>query len=290
MLACLMIVLTLASTHGCGRPKDWYEVVEEAPDPKVVTDAAIREAIKATGLPWRVKDKATGIEMLLIPSGTFRMGCSIDNPMDIAVNQFPVHEVTLTRPIFIGRTEVTQAQWQAQTGRNPSAHKDASRVEVLPVESVTWNDVQAFCSKTGLRLPTEAEWEFACRGGTSTHYHGTPQSPAGSNNFQEALGEIAWFKFNSGGSSQPVASKAPNGFGLYDMTGNVLEWVQDFFGPYSPVPQTDPTGPRSEKDDCRVLRGGGWNDPPWECMSSARSALPATMVNDQFGFRVVQDP
>jgi formylglycine-generating enzyme required for sulfatase activity len=189
-----------------------------------------------------------GMRFVRIDSGSFRMGS--DHP-DLESSEQPVHDVTLTKGFELQATEVTQAQWQAVMGRNPSHFKGPD----LPVESVSWEDVQEFLQKlsarekgTPYRLPTEAEWEYACRAGG--------QEPDEAVN----LGREAWYAENSGGGSEgtthPVGRKKPNAWGLYDMRGNVEEWVQDWYGPYSPERQIDPQGP--SYGEYRVVRGGSY--------------------------------
>ena len=162
------------------------------------------------------------------------------------------HEVTITRPYEIAATPITQAQWVAVMGTNPSRFTgDLKR----PVENVSWDDVQAYIAKLNAaqsnytyRLPTEAEWEYAARAGTTTPY---PFSfPKGT------LGECAWYKDNSGCTTHPVGTKAPNAWGLYDMFGNVWEWCQDRHGEHKSKPTVDPVGPRT--GSYRVFRGGSW--------------------------------
>ena len=204
----------------------WYTVLEQTPNASVVPDATLRAAITATNLPWRVRDTSTGIEMVLIPPGTFTMGCSESNRYGCYGAESPTHQVTLTQAFYLSRTEVTQAQWLAKMGSNPSYYQSASsavpasEVPNRPVEQVSWNDIQPFCTATGMRLPTEAEWEYAYRAGTTTAFHGMPGYLNGTNDDNQ-LGTIAWFSSNSGSTTRPVAGKAANGFGLYDMSGNV---------------------------------------------------------------------
>jgi len=224
----------LASWGPCIVVPPWATLVEASPDPSVVTNANLRAAITATGLAWRVKDTATQIEMMLIPPGTFQMGCSASQSYACTSGENPVHQVTLTNAFYMGRYEVTQAQWQARMGSNPSAFQSASsqvpaaQVPLRPVESVSWNTVQGFLTQTPMRLPTEAEWEFAYRAGTATAFHGTPTASGGSND-ESVLPGIAWFLGNNGPQGtpnygpKPVGQKASNGFGLHDMSGNVWE-------------------------------------------------------------------
>ncbi len=178
-----------------------------------------------------------------IPAGTFMMG-SPEN--EYGYRDEKQHKVTLTRPFEMMVTPVTQALWQAVMGNNPSRFKGPD----LPVENVSWDDAQEFIQKLNqmlgtdsLRLPTEAEWEYACRAGTTGARYGE-------------LGEVAWYYDNSDQKTHPVGQKAPNAWGLYDMLGNVWEWCQDWHGSYPSGPVTDPTGPSA--GSIRVFRGGSW--------------------------------
>ena len=256
----------------------WAEVLEQNPDPKVVTDADFLKRITETKLPWRVKDKATGIEMLLVPPGKFVMGMSPGDSL-ADVEEKPAHEVTITKAFYLGRTEVTQGQWMKVMGENPSEFQVRSREKLIamyinvgltkqeaqeravketpnewaqeknPVENVSWDDCQKFCAKTGMKLPTEAQWEYACRAGVLKPRYGE-------------LDQIAWWDENSNETTHPVAKKAPNALGFYDMIGNVYEWCQDWYeGDYYKSCAdgvVDPTGPAQSELGARVLRGGGW--------------------------------
>ena len=177
-------------------------------------------------------------------------------------NEKPIHRVTLTNDYYIGKYEVTQALWQAVMGDDPSYFKGDN----LPVEAVTWDDCQEFIGKlnriTGktFRLPTEAEWEYAARGGKKSR--GCQYS--GSNN----LSDVAWYGNNSGDETHAVGTKQPNELGIYDMSGNVREWCQDWKGAYSSSSQVNPTGANS--GSCRVCRGGCWGSGARNCRSSCR--------------------
>jgi len=275
----------------------WAEVIQAEVDPAVVTDATLRDAIKATGLPWRVRDKGTNIEMVLIPPGTFNMGCSASQQHGCASDgrENPVHQVTLTNAFYLGRYEVTQAQWQARMGSNPSRFQSASaevpqaQVPQRPVENVSWNTVQGFLSQTGMRLPTEAEWEYAYRAGTTTAFHGYTGQVSGTNN-DSLLGNIAWFDSNSNSQTRPVGGKLGNGFGLHDMSGNVWEWVNDWYEEnyYSTSPSLNPQGPSS--GTFRVLRGGSWGDDSNSCRASRRLSLYPDDALPDVGFRVARTP
>ncbi|NBO46860.1 MAG: formylglycine-generating enzyme family protein, partial [Actinobacteria bacterium] len=263
----------------------WSTVLEFAPNANAVPDPTLRAAITATGKPWRVRDNGTGIEMVLIPPGTFTMGCSASNSYGCGSDETQ-HHVTLTNAFYLSRTEVTQAQWVTKMGSNPSYFTgDTSR----PVEQVSWNDIQPFCTATGMRLPTEAEWEYAYRAGTTTAFHGMPGYLNGTNDDNQ-LGTIAWFGSNSGGQTHAVAGKAANGFGLYDMAGNVFEWCQDWWGAYASDAQTNPTGPSS--GNSRLLRGGAWGGNSGYCRASLRYVYLASPDYRYYavGFRVARTP
>lgn len=200
-------------------------------------------------------------DMVRVEGGTFRMGGTAEQGTDAYDREKPVHSVTLSS-YYIGKNEVTQALWQAVMGSNPSNFKGSN----LPVECVSWNDCQNFIQKlnslTGrnFRLPTEAEWEFACRGGNNSRGY----KYSGSNN----LGSVAWYDDNSGGQTHPVGTKAPNELGIYDMSGNVWEWCNDWYDNYAANSQTNPTGPQSGSG--RVDRGGSWSHNARRCRSSYR--------------------
>jgi formylglycine-generating enzyme required for sulfatase activity len=272
----------------------WYTVLEQSPDPAVIYDAGLRAAITTTGLPWRVRDNGTGIEMVLIPPGSFQRGCTPSLQTACASAESPVHQVTLTQPVYLGRYEVTQAQWTTKMGSNPSQFKTASdevpasEVPNRPVEKVSFNGVKPFLTATGFRLPTEAEWEFACRAGTTTALHGSAAMPAGTNDEQQ-FGDLAWVSDNSGAQTRPVGGKAANGFGVHDMGGNVWEFVADWYGDYTQDPQVDPTGPASGTT-C-IVRGGGFDFGGASfSRSSYRSFGLTTFQSRSTGFRVARNP
>ena len=228
-------------------------------------------------------------KMIAVEGGTFKMGC---NDFRVNVNEKTIHNVTLSS-YYIGETQVAQALWKAVMGNNPSYFKGDN----LPVENVSWDDCQKFISKlnsmTGLnfRLPTEAQWEYAARGGRKSKGY----KYSGSNN----IDEVAWYEINSHtrtgwfGSKKdqqphPVATKQPNELGLYDMGGNVWEWCSDWYGNYSSSSQTNPTGPNSGSN--RVCRGGGWFSNVWCCRSSNRGFnTPADSFSD-LGLRLLLVP
>ena len=208
-----------------------------------------------------VKD-GISIDMVHVEAGTFTMGATpeMENPFD---NEKPAHQVTLTNDYYIGKYEVTQALWEAVMGKNPSNFKDDN----LPVEKVSWDDCQKFISKlnkiTGktFRLPTEAEWEFAARGGNKSRGY----QYSGSSD----LSDVAWYEDNSVNGTHAVGSKQANELGIHDMSGNVYEWCQDWKDFYSSSSQVNPTGANS--GSYRVSRGGSWNITARHCRSSYRS-------------------
>ena len=257
----------------------WATLLEASPDPAVVTDANLRAAIVASGFAWRIRDNSSNIEMLLVPAGTFTMGCS-PGDTECYRDESPAHQVTLTNAFYMGKTEVTQAQWLAKMGSNPSSYSGFSDSPSRPVEQVSWNMIQGFNNATGLRLPTEAEWEFACRAGTTTARYGV-------------LDDIAWYysnSFGTTGGTRPVATKLPNALGLYDTLGNVQEWCQNWYGgTYSSGSVTNPTGPAT--GSYRLLRGGNWNYKTKNCRASERNnaSTPDFIISD-IGFRVARTP
>lgn len=220
------------------------------------------------------------MQFVLLPPGEFRMGSP-------GGNEKPLHMVMISNPFYIGKHEVTQAQWEKLMGNNPSRFRGPN----LPVSNVTWFDCQDFIARLkerwdgslGLKrvsLPTEAQWEYACRAGTMTEYvHGDKAS---------GLEAYAWYAQNSGGTPHPVGTRRPNDWGIYDMNGNVWEWCQDVFEGYPTERVTDPAGPKSGAD--RVLRGGSWNCKADVCRSAYRANLGPTMRLVFNGFRVVIAP
>lgn len=239
---------------------------------------------------------AMGMKFVLIPSGSFMMGSGIS--VKETIRQFglskqhyegehPQHKVTISRPFYLQSTEVTQGQWQKVMGNNPSHFKH--RGENCPVESVSWHDAQEFIKRLNeiegtdeYRLPTEAEWEYACRAGSTTRFCFGDDA--------QMLGEYAWYYNNSKGRTHLVRQKKPNTWGLYDMHGNAWEWCQDWYGPYPKGHVTNPKGP-SSGEDRRVSRGGSWCYGVSHIRSAIRIKLNPNMHNTfgTFGFRVARD-
>ena len=223
-----------------------------------------------------VKD-GISIDMVRVEAGTFIMGATpeMENPNS---DEKPTHQVTLTNDYYIGKYEVTQALWQAVMGNNPSYFKGDN----LPVERVSWDDCQEFINKLNritdkkFRLPTEAEWEYAARGGKKSRGY----QYSGSNN----ISDVAWYEDNSGSKTHTVGSKQSNELGIYDMSGNVYECCQDWKGSYSSSSQVNPTGANSGSE--RVCRGGCWNCVARVCSSSYRSENWPNYRNRYFGLRL----
>ena len=207
-----------------------------------------------------------GLTYVWIQPGTFTMGCS---PGDTQCDsdEKPAHQVTITRGFWMGQTDVTQEAYERVTGKNPSHFKGPK----LPVETVNWNEAQGYCQAVGMRLPTEAEWEYAARAGTTGSRYGD-------------LDQIAWYTANSGGKTHEVMQKQPNAWGLYDMLGNVFEWTSDWYADkYAGNAETDPQGPASGQN--RVLRGGSWNGVPADLRASDRSGNEPGNHLSNLGFR-----
>ena len=224
-----------------------------------------------------VKD-GISIDMVRVEAGTFTMGATAEME-DPYGDEKPTHQVTLTNDYYMGKYEVTQALWKAVMGNDPSWFKGDN----LPVDSVSWDDCQEFISKlnriTGktFRLPTEAEWEYAARGGNKSRGY----QYSGSNN----LSDVAWCDDNSGDKTHAVGTKQPNELGIYDMSGNVCEWCQDWYGSYNSSSQVNPTGDNGVPE--RVVRGGVWGSGAWNCRSSYRANFPPDDRYDGLGLRLV---
>ena len=318
-----------AAPAATASPLSWAEVLEQNPDPKVVTDADFLKRITETKLPWRVKDKFTGMEMLLVPPGKFMMGASPSDELALELEKFvaenspqfkyserPQHEVTITKAFYLGRNEVTQEQWMMVMGENPSlfqqsnakliaevylskefvdwseikmtaeeakarADSVAKAVKFNPVEVISWDDCQKFCARTGMILPTEAQWEYACRAGVDKATYGE-------------LDQIGWNFDNANLTTHSVGQKAANALGFYDMIGNVNEWCQDWYeGDYYKSCEggvVDPTGPAQSELGARVRRGGGWVGYANLCRASSRNAHAPGNPSNNIGCRFARTP
>ena len=250
-------------------------------------------------------EKKPTISMVLIPAGTFQMGNTCKG---VGWNdEKPVHTVTLTNSLYISKYEVTQEQYEAVTGKNPSNFKG----ENLPVETVSWYDAVSFCNKlsqiegkspcyivtgsnvicdweaNGYRLPTEAEWEYACKAGTNTAIYSGNLIYEDSTPLDPNLDNIGWYVSNSLGKTHPVGQKEANAFGLYDMSGNVWEWCWDRYDTtYTSESRTNPKG--SPTGLCRVFRGGSWFGSAYYCRSSHREYYFPENKYYYVGFRIVR--
>ena len=224
------------------------------------------------------------MELVLIPAGEFLMGAP-DADKGASSDFKPQHQVRITKSFYLGKYPVTQEQWEAVMGNNPSHFKGPKN----PVEVVSWEDCQQFLGKLNAKvgggkfqLPTEAQWEYACRAGSTTRYcFGDDESK---------LGEYAWYGKNLGNTTHPVGEKKPNAWGLYDMQGNVWQWCADWWGWYGARSITDdPTGPPAGL--CRVFRGGDWGYDAEHCSSASRGngAGPDSRRNG-LGLRVSRVP
>jgi len=257
---------------------------------KLANNSATDAAVDSTAIGVEDENKplenvlsfdANGVKfnMMLVEAGSFYMG---SNEYNADADERPVHKVSVG-DYYIAETEVTQALWTAVMGYNPSLWQDNDN---LPVERVSWDDCQIFVDKLNsitnrnFRLPTEAEWEFACKGGNKSGNY----TYSGSN----SLYEVAWYNDNSGGRTHLVKTKQPNELGLYDMTGNVNEWVGDVYANYSQEAQDNPTGPAS--GTTRVDRGGAWSDLVARCRVSNRYGFAPSHSAQYLGFRIALKP
>ena len=266
----LLGVSLVVAIGFCGCGKEAEARAKEKAKARAKAEAEAEELLRngVVTLPGDVQ-----LKMIKVEPGSFRMGSE---------NEEPVHQVTLTKPYYLGETEVTQAQWRAVMGNNSSRFQGDSR----PVECVSWNDAMAFCKKLNdqgkapegwkFTLPTEAQWEYAARGGNRSRGY----TYSGSND----VGEVAWYGNNSGRETHAVRQKEANELGLYDMTGNVYEWCLDWFGSYSSSAVTDPQGPQSGSG--RVLRGGSWVSYAQYCHVAQRSNYDPDYRYYYFGFRL----
>ena len=267
------IALTLPSCADEQLPRD-REPEPELEETKTVT---------VNGVTFKMK---------LVEAGTFTMGATAEQ-MEADSWEYPAHQVTITKDFYMGETEVTQALWYAVMGQKPTTDDDAwssacGLGDNYPAYYISWDDCQAFIAKlnqlTGLtfRLPTEAEWEYAARGGNKAS---TQTLYSGSN----TIGDVAWYGSNSSFQTDPVAGKAANALGLYDMSGNVWEWCYDGMRTYSSEAQTDPVGPTSSGSS-RVGRGGSWLSCARDCRVSCRGISTPDYRYYGLGLRLAVGP
>jgi formylglycine-generating enzyme required for sulfatase activity/mono/diheme cytochrome c family protein len=263
-----------------GRILSWATVVTGKPDPRVVTDPRQQQLMQRTGLPWKVVDRASGIEMLLVPPGTYLRGGSPDDP-EADVDERPAHHVTITRPFYLGRTEVTNAQFRRFAPQHDSgAFRGISfDGDPQPAVRVSWDEAKAFCDRFGFRLPTEAEWELACRAGTTSARPGD-------------LRFMAAYQPTSQGSTRNCGETQPNPWGFCDMLGNAWEWCWDAYdaGEYQRQKNrtSDPVAFATGR--IHVLRGGSWHDQAKSLRSSSRGRLSSEKKDGGVGFRVARNP
>lgn len=262
MRPCLLMMVTLlAASAGCAGPPN-----------EIVVDLG----------------SGATLQMVLVPAGSFVMG-SPASETDRDQDEGPAHHVTIIQPFYIGKFEITQRQWTAVMGQNPSRIQNPlvttpDSPADLPVEEVSWLAASEFVERLSTRaggrfsLPTEAQWEYAARAGTQTAFS-FGDDPG-------ELGEYAWHDDNALRRPHPVGTKKPNAWGLYDVHGNVWEWCRDGFQLYESGPQFDPTG--AEPPTAAVLRGGAWEDPPHRCRSAYRLYTYVNDSGDGTGLRVVK--
>ena len=280
------------------RARGWYQrfldlhTKQDAASLKVKVDVAHLDAelqklgvakVAAADLPATLTldlSKNVPMKLVLVPAGKFMMGSSAtDKDREVGEVQ---HEVTITKSFYVGVTEVTQEQYETIMGKNPS---HAPRGGDLPVQTVRWEDAGDFCrkvsQKTGktVRLPTEAEWEYACRAGTKERFF--------FGDSETELSSYAWIRINADDRCHSVGRKKPNAWGLHDMCGNVWEWCSDWYGDFSKDPATDPTGPTTGTE--RLCRGGSIASTPQFCRSASRGKSAPDFAKPVVGFRVVAD-
>lgn len=291
---------------------DWYEVVSKQPGPEV-TDATMRRKIEESGQPWKVRDRATGIEMVLVMPGEFLMG-SPESELGRNADEGPQHRVRLTKAFYLGATEVTQAQWRRMMGSSQGFFKGDNK----PADGC-WDDLQEFLSKANanipagvelLRAPTEAEWEYACRAGTTGLFNfegpishalvnfndGVVKSPYVDGKLKVVEGrlEVDWETLPSPGSRMGTAvagSLPPNAWGLHEMHGNLLEctadkYVPDAYSGRGPI-AVDPIQ-RAVGDEARTLRGGDWRKSARHSRSAVRDEGGTSTRSARIGFRVAR--
>ncbi len=271
-IVCLGAVLLL----GLSEPE------KKSEDPQIKNRTIEKQTAqkKSAEAGSKVFTNSIGMQLRLIPAGSFLIG-SPDSEEDREGHEGPQHKVTLTKPYYIGVCEVTQEQYEKVIGMNPSKNIGPKN----PVEMISCHDAQDFCAelskieKQEYRLPTEAEWEYACRAGTQTAYYW-------GNTFDE---KYAWSNKNSGGKSHEVGTLKPNAWGLFDMGGNVYEWSQDSYDFYSEGELVNPQGGSDAVTRC-VIRGGSWDYVSRRCRSADRMQSNFTNRSDCVGFRVVAVP
>ena len=284
----LALCLIAAVWSGCNKPDDEPEQPKQ--EQGTPTEPETPGDDENVGKDYVDTAFGMALSMVYVEGGTFMMGGTEEQGNEVTSGELPVHEVTLS-DFYIGKYEVTQAQWAAVMGTtlseilNEIGYQPFGVGDDFPMYDITWTEAYIFCERmtkrTGktYRLPTEAEWEYAARGGQKadkTKY-------AGSDN----LDEVAWYRSNSDTLTHPVGQKKPNGLGLYDMSGNVGEWCGDLYDDYPSEPQTNPTGPVSVRARERVVRGGYWQSEGNMARVSSRGKYDVGYKGFARGFRVV---
>ena len=255
------------------------DIFQSESTPPPVTDTSLRTNPSYPSSDQNGQRHPAEPEMVFVEGGAFWMGCTDEQGKDCRDNERPLHNVTVSS-FYIGKYEITQKQWQILMGKNPSQQKGDDH----PVENISWDEAQEFINRLNVatgkkyRLPTEAEWEYAARGGKKSmgyRYSGS--------NFPK---DVAWYEGRRKEKTHPVGKKQPNELGIFDMSGNVQEWCHDWYDRYYSNVQTNPSGPLSGSD--RVLRGGKWDSSEQSCRVSSRSrySQKSRGSNDYFGFRI----
>lgn len=242
------------------------------------TSPAPLKAVEVLRLPGGVP-----LEMVIVPAGTFTMGSpDSEAKTDEHMGKEPRHKVTISRPFYLSKYEITQRQYEALTGTNPSQVKGDN----LPVTNISWEEAIAAAKrasevlKRDFRVPTDAQWEYAARAGTTTTVY--------TGNDEAAVHAAGWCGGNGDHRVHAVGEKAPNAFGLYDMIGNVREWTRDVYGPHDAISEVDPTGPA--EGDMRISRGGAYTGRLLVCRAAIRNVEPPTKKNGIIGLRLSLDP
>ena len=296
-IALFLVLIVLAAGYWIINPgQDNSTNIEHVPEdtPDIKATAVKTAQVSPTKYPSSVTTSSTkaqqtttnsiGMEFVLIPAGEFKMGSPPDEEGRWGIIEGPVHMVTIEKAYYLGKYEVTQKEWREVMGSNPSYFKG----DYMPVEQVSWNDAQEFIKKINemegtnkYRLLSEAEWEYAARGGTTTRFSfGDDESD---------LSYYAWYKVNSGSEAHLVGQKQPNPWGVYDMHGNVMEWVQDKqYSDYDSAP-TDGSAWEDSSSSGRVVRGGSWYGSAWNCRSAYRLGLDLDLRNSAIGFRLLRE-
>ncbi len=294
---CISIALLICA--GCNIVVHQPKIIP-AP-PQDITATIIQGEPTANGFPTitiqiaQLPKSATALEMVLIPAGKFMMGLSEDEIIEDRDDKYntPQHEVTITRPFYIGKYEISQVQFETIMGYNHSAFQSDPN---NPVVSINFHNTRRFISQMNqlnvgtFRLPTEAEWEYACRAGTTTRFSFGNAPECINKEWSQLANQYMWWGGNLETAMRgpmPIGQKLPNPWGLHDMHANVYEWCSDVFAPYSSEPQVDPQGPA--KDGAIIFRGGPWNGEAQWCQSGRRNFTSPNNGYHWLGIRLVRD-